>query len=82
MEQMIGRYLEPNEVVHHRNGNRQDNRPENLELYESNGAHLAHELKGRCPNWSQAGRTRLALAAKARRKSLPNSDRSSNDGQE
>ena len=47
MEQIIGRYLRPEEVVHHKGTkypidsfeNKQDDRPENLQLFDSKSEH-------------------------------------------
>lgn len=47
VEKTIGRYLTPDEVVHHRNGVKDDNRPENLELHPHNGTHMVQEWTGR-----------------------------------
>lgn len=44
MEAMLGRALVGDEVVHHRNGRRDDNRPDNLELM-ANQTHARHHAR-------------------------------------
>lgn len=59
MEQVLGRYLERTEVVHHKDGNPLNNHPDNLEVFQSNADHLKHELTGLVPKWSDDGKRRI-----------------------
>ena len=45
-ERKLGRKLNPGEVVHHMNGDILDNRPENLEVIESQSEHLRMHRPG------------------------------------
>lgn len=68
-ERVLGRRLLPNEVVHHRNDDPADNRPENLQVYDSNADHLRETLAGKCPKWSAEGRRRILEAIRKPRAS-------------
>ena len=46
MERKLGRYLSDDEVVHHINHNREDNRIENLQLMEKK-EHMSMHMKER-----------------------------------
>lgn len=64
MAEKLGRRLGRSEVVHHIDGNRQNNSPDNLELYACNADHLRSELVGRVPRWTPAGKAKMDEAAK------------------
>ena len=62
MEKHLGRLLTAEEVVHHLDKVKSHNAIDNLGLYSRNGEHLADELKGQVPNWSEDGKRRLRAA--------------------
>ena len=62
MEQALGRRLLPSEVVDHINGQKDDNRLENLRLFATNADHLRVTLAGKCPKWSAEGVRSLAAS--------------------
>ncbi len=64
MEQKIGRYLDPTEIVDHIDGLTLHNAPENLRIFASNGEHLRHTIQGQCPQWSEPGRENLKIACR------------------
>lgn len=45
MEKKLGRYLTPEEVVHHIDGIKDNNLPENLHLFESNSKHTLYHYE-------------------------------------
>lgn len=47
MEKVLGRLLWDNEIVHHKNGNNSDDRPENLEVMTQSKHAKIHNIHGR-----------------------------------
>jgi hypothetical protein len=45
MERHLERFLDPKEVVHHKDNNKLNNRIENLELFNSTREHTLHHIK-------------------------------------
>jgi transposase len=59
MESVLGRYLMPTEVVHHKDGDKANNAPKNLRVFQSNAEHLRDELTGKRPNYTPEGLRRM-----------------------
>ena len=59
VEEHLGRYLDPKEVVHHIDDNPLNNHIDNLEVFSSNGEHLRCTLTGKTHNISPQGRKNI-----------------------
>ena len=62
MEDKLGRYLQPGEVIHHKDNDTLNDSSDNLFLFQSNGLHLKHTRTGKVPNWTQDGIARIRAA--------------------
>src|SRR5690606_24179884 len=50
MEEKLGRYLTPTEVVHHIDDDPSNNAPENLVVFANNAVHISETMKGKVPS--------------------------------
>lgn len=75
MEATLGRLLDPSEVVHHLDHDKQNNEAGNLRLFHRNSEHLAEELQGHIPNWTEDGLRRIQEGVRRPRGSRPKTTR-------
>jgi hypothetical protein len=66
VEEHLGRYLRPNEVVHHIDGNHANNDISNLQVFSSNADHLRQTISGIPHNVSEEGRKTLSKKMSAK----------------
>lgn len=74
MEAHLGRYLEPHEVVHHKDDDPSNNDIDNLKLFDSNAEHLAVTTTGKPHDVSPDGRKRISEAVQRRWRRLKSGD--------
>lgn len=73
MEKSLGRKLTPNEVVHHINGNKHDNRLDNLMIMDK-AEHCRISNIGRKESPQQRNKISQSLIGNQRRKGIPHSE--------
>ena len=73
-EEILGRPLNPGEVVHHKDGKHSNNSPENIEVFENNGQHLSFHAQEAGPSWGQPLRCDYVEAEKVYRTGMCVSD--------